>query len=75
METTEQVFVALLNEGTGVWRPVPATRIKKNVFRLEGSVPSDEEWEFLPGQLVECEQKVFSGGSSGLVAIRVTQPK
>ena len=75
METIEQVFVALLHEGTDVWRQVPATRIENNIFRLEGPVPSDEEWEFLPGQIVECEPKIFSGGSSGLVAARVAQTK
>lgn len=75
METTKQIFVALLNEGANVWRPVSATQIENNIFRLEGSVPNDEEWEFLPGQLVECEHKIFSGGSSGLVAVRATQLK
>lgn len=74
MNDTEKVFVALLNEGTEVWRPVPAIHIQGNVFKLGGSVPEDEEWQFLPGQIVECENKTFSGGTSGLVAIRSIEP-
>ena len=64
------VHVALLGEGTSAWRPVEARHIHGTVYEILGLVPDDEEWEFQPGQLVECEQQVFSGGSSGLVALR-----
>lgn len=74
MNETKTVFVALLNEGTEVWRPVPAVQIQGNLFKLGGSIPEDEEWQFLPGQVVECESKTFSGGTSGLVAIQSVEP-
>jgi hypothetical protein len=74
MNETEKVFVALLNEGTEVWRPVPAAHIRGTVYKLGGSVPEDEEWQFLPGQFVECENKTFSGGTTVLVAIRLCEP-
>ena len=64
------IFVALLDEGTPVWRPVTATNLGGQTYRIEGVVPQDETWQFLPGQLVECKQKTFSVGESGLVAVR-----
>jgi hypothetical protein len=67
-ETT--IFVTLLDEGTSVWRPVAATDLGGHTYRIEGVVPTDETWQFLPGQLVKCEYKTFSGGESCLVAVR-----
>ena len=66
------VHVALLGEGTPVWRPVQARHVRGTVYEILGSIPDGEEWEFQPGELVECEQHAFSGGSSGLVACRPT---
>ena len=68
------VHVALLGEGTRVWRPVQADHIQASVYELSGTVPAGEEWEFQPGQLVECEPQEFSGGGSGLVARRPALP-
>ena len=64
------VHVALLGEGTDVWRPTQARHIQGEVYELLGSIPEDETWQFSPGQLVECEEHAFSGGSSALVACR-----
>jgi len=67
-----EVHVALLGEGTPVWRPVQTRHVHGAVFEILGSVPDGEAWEFQPGQFVECEEQVFSSGSLGLVARRPT---
>jgi len=68
--TEKTIFVALLGEGTPVWRPVAATSLGGQTYRIDGVVPQEETWQFIPGQLVECAQTTFSGGESGLVAVR-----
>ena len=67
-----EVFVALLGEGTPVWRPVQARLVGNGVYELVGPMVADEVWEFQPGQVVECEQHSFSPGLAGLVARRPT---
>jgi hypothetical protein len=64
------IHVALLDEGTLVWRPVQARHVRGAVYEILGIVPAGEKWEFQPGQLVECKQHVFAGGSSGLASFR-----
>ena len=59
---TVTIYVALVNEGTDVWRPVEAEKVAENTFRLLGSIPSDEDWRFRPGDLVHCEEKELSEG-------------
>ena len=65
------VHVALLGEGTVVWRSAQANHVQGSVYELLGAIPEDEQWQFNPGQLVECEEQVFSGGKPGLVARRL----
>jgi hypothetical protein len=67
-QMTETIFVALLDEGTDVWRPVQAELVEGSLYRIIGPAPEDELWEFTPGSLVRCREKVFSGGERGLVA-------
>jgi len=58
------IYVRLLNEGTEVFRPVSATRIALDIFKLdnEDSYDSeDEEWEFLPGSQVCVEERMLEG--------------
>ena len=63
---TTTVYVSLLDEGVDVWRPVTAEHIRDDVYRIAGEPPDpeDENWEFLPGQLVRCRQHTLSGDSS-----------
>ena len=68
MVAATQVFVALLDEGTEVWRPVQARPLGGDRYELLGIVPAGERWQFTPGQRVRCREKTFSGGSKGLVA-------
>jgi hypothetical protein len=65
------VYVALKEEGATVWRPVPARRIKDSVYQLLGIVPNQEDWQFTPGQVVECEERAFVEGRIALVACRL----
>ncbi len=67
------IYIALLNEGTAVYRPTLANRIKDNIFEVLPTPnydPDDEEWEFPPGSLVKCEERQFSTpGHKGLAAV------
>lgn len=70
------VYVRLLDEAVHVWRPVPAAPLGGGRYRLldlDGGIPSDEQWEFLPGVAVECENRVLMDGTRddpALVAVR-----
>jgi hypothetical protein len=63
------VYVALPEEAVDVWRPVAAEHVGGNEYRLCGVVPEDEVWQFQPGEVVRCEERRFSDGTRGLVAI------
>ena len=65
------IYVALVNEGTDAWRPVKATSLSNDTYRVEGAMDEDEEWEFSPGTTVRCEWMVFGNGEHGLAAIDV----
>jgi hypothetical protein len=59
-----QIYVALLNEGVDVWKPVEAEHLHGNVYRIL-SQPYDrtiESWQFEPGDEVLCEMVESSGG-------------
>ena len=58
----ETIFVRLLGEGVGVWRPVGATPLGSDVFRLESAaVLPDEDWEFAPGDVVRVDLRRDAG--------------
>jgi hypothetical protein len=64
------IYIALLNEGTDVWKPVTAEHLSGGrVFRVIGPMPDDEAWAFAPGAVVVCERQVFQDGSQGTVAV------
>ncbi len=55
------IYVRLLNEGTEVFRPVKANRLDCGAYRLDAPddyAGLDEEWEFSPGSVVECEEAI-----------------
>jgi hypothetical protein len=59
---TETIFVRLLEEGTDVWRPVPAHRLSETTYRLaDTQVPEDEIWRFHPGDIVVAEHRLKGG--------------
>jgi len=64
-----QIYVALLEEGVEVWRPVVATPLVADLFRIvDDPAPESEHREFAPGSMVRCHQRIFGDGSRGLVA-------
>jgi hypothetical protein len=59
------VYVKLLDEGTDVWRPVPAEDLGQRQYRMlptDNYDPDDEAWEFLPGTVTICEPRQLSDG-------------
>lgn len=71
MSSRKKIFVALLNEGTSVWRPTFGELVGERTYRPLGIVPSQEEWQFQPGQFVVCESQSLPDGKVELVAIRL----
>ena len=65
-----RIYVALLDESVEVWRPVDATHVDADSYRILGvnEAPEDERWEFEEGTLVRCRARSFADGSAGLVA-------
>jgi hypothetical protein len=71
MTTYREIFVRLLDEGVDVWRPVTASRISKDVYRILEQ-PYDrniEIWQFAPGDQVVCKM-IESDRGQILAAIR-----
>ncbi|HYV46629.1 MAG TPA: hypothetical protein VFA20_17305 [Myxococcaceae bacterium] len=51
-----QIYVALLDEGVDVWRPIKAELVEGDVYRIIHQ-PYDrtiEAWQFEPGERVIC---------------------
>ena len=69
------IYVALLNEGTDVWRPVQALRRANGVFEIvsRNDDPESEYWQFSPGSLVRCIERDLAHGPS-LVAVEMIAP-
>lgn len=74
-EVSTTVYVKLLDEGTDVWRPVPAQRLAPKLCRLTDDPtqkPDDEVWQFELGAVVRCEYRTLSEGNC-LVAIEQSE--
>ncbi len=65
MEETSRIHVCLLDEGTDCWRPVEATPLGDNRFKIisENNDPEDEQWQFATGDIVRCEEQVKAEGA------------
>lgn len=62
------IHVRLLDEAVDVWRPVEAMELNNGLFLiLPQPVPSEESWEFLPGEVVAAAIH-DSGGREYLIA-------
>ena len=57
------IYVALLDEGTNVWRPVAAVPLGGSVYRIisQNACPDDEAWQFATGSEVRCEPRTLQG--------------
>jgi hypothetical protein len=65
-----QVYVRLLDEGTIVFRPVPAMLLGSDMVKLlapNDYDPEDENWEFKPGCVVHIEQQMLEGKQTSVV--------
>lgn len=63
MEGMTTIYVALMDEGVDVWRPVEAVSEGESIYRLaDDAAPADEAWEFSPGSHVRCEWRELSDG-------------
>jgi hypothetical protein len=51
---TDTIYVYLLDEGVDGWRPVEGL-VESAGYRITGSEPEGENWQFKPGSLVRCE--------------------
>ena len=59
-----RIYVALLDEGVDVWRPVEAEKLHDDVYLIV-SQPYDREierWQFEPGDRVRVQLIDSSGG-------------
>jgi hypothetical protein len=70
----EPVYVALFDEGTKVWRAVPARKRADSryvLLRPQDYDPDDENWQFPPGATVICEPQNTAEGVI-LAAVRLS---
>jgi hypothetical protein len=73
---TETVYVALLDEGTNVWRPAPARKVADSTYEILRPAdyhPDEERWEFPPGSIVHVELRRTSEGER-MTAVRLQGP-
>lgn len=64
MTEVMQIYVALLDDGVDVWRPIQAEHLRGNIYRIVDQ-PYDRKiecWQFEPGDVVDCEIVESSGG-------------
>jgi hypothetical protein len=57
------IYVALLDEGIEVWRPVAARRVSDDTYLIaDQDYDRDAEtWEFEPGTVVRCRKEQRDG--------------
>ena len=68
----KNIYIQLLEEGTKVYRPVPAIEVESGIYKVGGFEvynPEDEIWEFPPGAYVLVEEREFDG-EKALVAVK-----
>ena len=66
MSPVTEIYVALLDEGVAVWKPVRAEQVHGKVYRiLDQPYDRDNEtWQFEPGERVECEWITLDEGQA-----------
>jgi hypothetical protein len=72
---TVRVYVALLEEGVDVWRPVDADDLGDGRYRLIAPGDFDREterWAIAPGTVVRSESRTLGGG---MVQVAVEDPR
>ncbi len=67
---SEDIYVRLLGLPYEQWRLASARLVDSEKYMLLGPVPTDEQWEFQPGETVVCEEVALTLGGYGLLAVR-----
>jgi hypothetical protein len=72
MKNIVQIYIRLMGEKMDVWRPVEASRMGKNTYKIisPNPEPDIEKWEFKKGEIVKGKKKVFSDGHTGTIAVK-----
>jgi hypothetical protein len=63
MTERDTIYVALLDEGIDVWRPVAAERLSRGCYRIVDHDRGVERWQFEPGTVVRCRKEQRDGRS------------
>jgi hypothetical protein len=63
-----RIYIPLAGQPS-VLRPSEAKAVGNGHFAVSGPVAAGERWQFMPGELVECESRTLPDGSKGLVAV------
>ena len=63
-----RIYIPLADQPSVV-RASDAKAVGKGRFAVSGPVARGERWQFMPGELVECESRTLPDGSKGLVAV------
>jgi hypothetical protein len=63
MNEQDTIYVALLDEGLDVWRPVTARRLSSDRYLIldQGHDRATERWQFEPGSVVTCRAEDRDG--------------
>jgi hypothetical protein len=76
MSKHDTIYVALLDEGIDVWRPVEAERISPDTYLIVDRAydPRTERWEFEPGTVVRCRKENRNGREFLVATEKARQP-
>lgn len=69
-ERTVTIYVHFADPEEPVMRPVQAVDLGGGRYRITSPVPSNEEWKFNPGEVVEVEERAGREMGPFLLAVR-----
>jgi len=72
---SETIYVALLDEGVDVWRPVKARRLPGGAYLIleQDYDRSTETWQFEPGTVVMCRVERRNGRQVAIATEKARQ--
>jgi hypothetical protein len=75
-DAIETIYVALLGEPAGSWRPVQAAPRAGGLYFIlsKNDDPESEQWQFPSGGLVRCEPQCLEGREL-LLAVELVAPR
>jgi hypothetical protein len=68
-----RIYIPLADQ-PGTFRASEAKPVGNGQFSVAGPVAAGERWQFMPGEIVECESRTLPDGSKGLVAVSSVSP-